>query len=272
MPIRAILFDLDNTLLLEDEATEDALKKTSALAARRAGADAGVVQAAAAEAADALLRASPTFAYADAMGISWGEALWGDFAGDQAGLRALRAFVPRFRRDVWAGALAAAGLRDDALVDELAAAYPSLRRAMRPIDPEAEATLDHLSRSHRLGLVTNGAPDLQREKLASTALASRFAAIVISGEIGIGKPDPRIFHAALDALGVSAPDAVVVGDSLQRDVAGARRAGLRSVWLDRAGDAAADGSAVPDARIRRLGELPIALADLARGVASPQLA
>jgi putative hydrolase of the HAD superfamily len=278
MPIRAVLFDLDNTLLLEDDATEEALRQTSDLAARRAHVDARPIRDAARNAAETLFRSSEAFPYADAMGIWWGEALWGDFAGDQdgaagsvtgpggslSGLAALRAFGPGFRRAVWHRALAAAAISDDALVGELAAAYPAFRRALRPIDPAAEAVLEDLGRDHRLALVTNGAPDVQREKLAPTTLARHFTAIVISAEIGIGKPDPGIFRAALEALDVASPDAVMVGDSLERDVAGARRAGVRSVWLDRTGGSGATGPIVPDARIRSLGELRASLAGIER--------
>lgn len=263
MPIRAILMDLDNTLLLEDEATERALRQTSELAGQRAGADPAAIFEAARERAAALFESSPVFAYADAMGIWWGEVLWGEFAGAAAGLAELRAFVPRFRREVWTRALSAAGVSDDALVDELGSAYASFRRALRPVDPEAEAVLDDIGRDHRLALVTNGAPDVQREKLAHTTLAEHFAAIVISAEVGAGKPDPRIFRAALEALDVASADAVMVGDSLERDVAGARRAGLRSVWLDRA-DIGVAGPVAPDARIRTLGELRGSLMDLER--------
>lgn len=261
MPIRVILFDLDNTLLLEDEATDLALGRTSDIAAERTGADAGVIHAAAAAAAEQLFRAGPAFGYADAMGIWWGEALWGAFAGDAAGLQSLRAFVPRFRRGVWSHALAAAAVRDAALVDELVGAFGAARRAIALVDPLAEDTLEDLARDHRLGLITNGAGDVQREKLAATALAPRFDAIVISAELGVGKPDRRIFEAALAALGVPAGDAVVVGDSLDRDVAGAHRAGVRSVWLDRAGGG---GSALPDATIGGLDELRGALLELER--------
>ena len=67
MPIRAILFDLDNTLLLEDEATEEALRRTSEHAAVRTGAVGGPIHAAAREAAASLFAASPVFAYAEAM-------------------------------------------------------------------------------------------------------------------------------------------------------------------------------------------------------------
>jgi putative hydrolase of the HAD superfamily len=270
MPVRAILFDLDNTLLLEDEATERALEQTSELAAGRAGADAALIRAGARDAAESLFRSSRVFGYADAMGIWWGEALWGDFAGEQPDLAALRAFVPGFRREVWRRGLAATAVSDDALVGELARAYPAFRRAVPALDPDAESTLSDLGRDHRLALVTNGAPDVQREKLGRTTLSSHFAAIVISADIGIGKPDPRIFQAALDILGVPAAEAVMVGDSLERDIAGARRAGLRTVWLDRAGAGARDGSIVANARIRSLPELRDSLIGLERVDAFPQ--
>jgi putative hydrolase of the HAD superfamily len=268
VPIRAILFDLDNTLLLEDEATERALRQTSALAGRRAHADPATIAAAAKEAARVLFEASPAFAYADAMGIWWGEALWGDFIGEAGGLAPLRAFVPGFRRAVWNRALSAVSVDDAQLVDELASAFGSLRRRITLIDPDASAVLDDLGRDHRLALVTNGAPDVQREKLGGTTLAAHFEAIVISAELGVGKPDPRIFGAALDALGVASAEAAMIGDSLERDVAGARHAGVRSVWLDRAG--AVMGTVRPDVRIRSLRELRDSLIGLERVDAFPQ--
>lgn len=269
MPIRAILFDLDNTLILEDQATERALRETSELASRRAGVDPTTIVEAAREAARRLFEVSAVFEYADAMGIWWGEALWGDFTGDQAGLGALRAFVGGFRKAVWARALSAAAVDDEPLVDELVTAFGSFRRANMLVDRDAEAVLDDLGRDHRLALVTNGAPDVQREKLAGTTLAGHFEAIVISAELGAGKPDPRIFRAALDALGVASSDAAMVGDSLERDVAGARRAGVRSVWLDR-GVTATAGPVRPDARVRSLRELRDSLIGLERVDAFPE--
>src|SRR4030081_3204911 len=134
MAMRAFLFDLENTLLLEDEATERALEQTGELAGRRTGRAPEAIIAAARDAADGLFGASPTFAYADAMGIWWGEALWGDFSGDQGGLAALRAFVPGFRQAVWTKALSAVAVNDGSLVGELTAAYRTFRRALKPID------------------------------------------------------------------------------------------------------------------------------------------
>jgi len=255
MPFRAVLLDLDNTLLLEDHATLSAVRRTS----ERAGADPPTVAAAAARAAEELFGSSSVFSYADEMGIWWGEALWGDFEGDGPGLAALRAFVPGFRQAVWTNALAAAGVVDEALARDLATTYVRVRRSDWGVDPAALRTLDALAAHYRLALVTNGAPKVQREKVEAAGMRSHFAAVLISAEIGIGKPDRRIFDAALEAIGTSARDAVMVGDSVERDIVGARGAGLRTIWLDRSGDML--GRAAPaDVRITELGDLPAALA------------
>jgi hypothetical protein len=93
--MRALLFDLDNTLLLEDDVTFRAVRT----ACERAGdqADRERLFAALVRVADDRWRAAPTLAYADRMGIWWGEGLWGEFKGDGDGLRALRDFAPVFR-------------------------------------------------------------------------------------------------------------------------------------------------------------------------------
>jgi phosphoserine phosphatase len=265
---RALLFDLDNTLLLEDEVTFRAVRAACRRAAGRA--DAERLFASTLRIADERWRAASTFAYADAMGLWWGEGLWGEFQGDGDGLRAVREFAPRFRHGVWRAALADCGVDDDTLAVRLARAYRDARRAGELVDPQAGAVLDDLSRDHRLALVTNGAPDVQREKLARASLAHHFGAIVISAELGIGKPDRRIFEAALDALGATADAAVMIGDSLPRDVAGARNAGLRSIWIDRDQARTREEDPVPDARIRALNEIRAALAAMQPGAASPR--
>ena len=56
--------------------------------------------------------------------------------------------------------------------------------------------------------------------------------IIDSGVVGVAKPDPRIFHIALDAMGVAATDAWYVGDMPAFDVTGARNAGLRPFLMD----------------------------------------
>jgi len=267
--IRAVLFDLDNTLIFEDEATFRALRRTCAFAHERAGAEASVLFERVVAAAERNWRSSPVYAYAERMGIWWGEGLWAEFAGPQAMLRALRSFALRFRERTWREALLAVGVSDDSLAAELAERYRDVRRATQLVDPDADGVLADLARDHRLALVTNGAPDVQREKLAGTTLARHFAAIVISCEVGVAKPDPRIFRLALARIGASAAESVMIGDSLARDVAGAKAAGMRAIWIDRGlwGD---EKGPRPDARVTALSAVRSALDALEPRAASPR--
>lgn len=268
--MKTLLFDLDNTLLMEDEATFSSIRRACAFAHERVGLDADALYAAAVRLADDLWRAAPTYPYAEEMGIWWGEGLWGEFYGEAPGLRSLHAFVHDFRRDVWRGALSAVGVSNVSLAADLDAVYVHTRRANHNIDPETERVLDDLARDHLLGLVTNGAPDLQREKLTAAALEHRFGAIIISAELGTAKPDPRIFLEALRVLGADREGSVMIGDSLTRDVAGAHAAGLRSIWVDRGDVVARADDAVPDARVAALSQIRSCLDAWEPDVASPR--
>lgn len=168
--------------------------------------------------------------------------------------------MPRFRVEVWGAALEAVGIHADrtgSLRGDLADAFLRARTARQLEDPAANDVLDQLAGRYRLALVTNGAPDVQHAKLAGTDLARRFEAIVVSADLGLGKPDPAPVRAALARLGVAAAQAAMVGDSRDRDVAAARAAGVYSVWLDR--DGAEGHGPAPDARITSLRELPALL-------------
>jgi putative hydrolase of the HAD superfamily len=116
------------------------------------------------------------------------------------------------------------------------------------------AVLSELARRYRLGIVSNFYGNLARV-CDDVGLRPLFGVIVDSAEVGWTKPDPRIFTHALATLGLQ-PDAVAfVGDSLPRDMAGARGIGMTHIWL--AGEAApSPGPCCPDDRvIRSLGEL-----------------
>jgi putative hydrolase of the HAD superfamily len=94
--------------------------------------------------------------------------------------------------------------------------------------------LDSLS-AYRLAVISNGDSGQQRRKLERTGIASRFDSVVISGDLGVYKPDPEIFERSLQELGVSAKEAIYVGDHLEADALGAREAGILGIWLARAG-------------------------------------
>jgi hypothetical protein len=112
--------------------------------------------------------------------------------------------------------------------------HPSSGARRGPAHSPTKGSTTRRSR-HRLALVTNGAACLQREKLEQSGLAGHFDAVVVSADVGVGKPDPAVFQRALSMLGARADEAVMIGDNLVRDVDGALAAGLRAVWINRFG-------------------------------------
>ena len=90
--------------------------------------------------------------------------------------------------------------------------------------------LQALSERYRLGVVSNFYGNLEAV-CHGAGLASLFAVLVDSHCVGAEKPDPAIFRAALDPLGATPETTVLVGDSLRRDREGARRTGMRFIWM-----------------------------------------
>ena len=158
--------------------------------------------------------------------------------------------------EAWRRTLAACGVLDDALVDFAAETHSRLAREAHRLFDDVRPVIDAArDRGIALALVTNGATDTQREKLDALGIERWFDVIVVSGEIGVAKPDITPFRVALDAIGVAAADAWHVGDGLHTDVAWANAAGLTSVWLNRNGRVRSDADPVPDVEVRSLREL-----------------
>jgi HAD superfamily hydrolase (TIGR01509 family) len=104
------------------------------------------------------------------------------------------------------------------------------RRSLVPGDGVL-AVLDRLrARGLRLGLVSNCSSEVG-ELWEQSPFAGRFDAVVLSADVGICKPDPRIYRLALERLGVAPGDAVFVGDGHSDELGGAERAGLRAIQL-----------------------------------------
>ncbi|MGL4207391.1 MAG: pyrimidine 5'-nucleotidase [Aeromonadaceae bacterium] len=96
-----------------------------------------------------------------------------------------------------------------------------------------ESTLRQLYGKVGMGIITNGFSDIQHARLQQSGLAECFEFVVISEELGINKPDPRIFHSALERMpGVEAHDVLMVGDNPKTDVAGAAGVGIETCWFN----------------------------------------
>jgi putative hydrolase of the HAD superfamily len=247
----ALLFDLDETLVLEEPAAVAAFEATARAVP---GIDSERLAVDARAHARALWYAAPTHPYCRRIGISSWEGLWCRFEGADDDVRTLREWSPAYRREAWARGLADQGVDDPALAAELGERFGVERRARHHTFEDVPAALDELA-GHPMAVVTNGASCLQREKLAASGLEGRFGTVIVSGELGIGKPDASVFRAALDRLG--ADTAVMVGDSLDRDIDGALACGLGAVWINRFG-ASGGRDGVPE--IASLAELAAVLA------------
>lgn len=260
MKIQAVIFDLDDTLLVDEAVSKAALVEVAALAQKKCGIAPRLFLDAVALHGFTLWKSGSCYAYCRAIGISYHECLWGIFAGESAELTALRTWATDYRIAVFDAVLRSLGFAELDTAVELASKFALTRRQLQRLMPDAKETLLRLKADYRIGLLTNGAPDLQREKIAASGLASSFAAIAVSGEHGIGKPQPRIFEILLAELGVSADRAVMVGNSLERDIAGAKNAQLAAaIWIQVAGSEE-QADVVPDYTITGLHELPSLLA------------
>ena len=179
-------------------------------------------------------------------------------------------FEAGVRGDTFDRWLAARGLGGEEAVADLVGTYRGHAPHIDPF-PEAERLLAQLRADGvAIGLLSDGDPAVQGAKLDALGLRDAFDAIVVTGELGAGagKPSPRGFEALLHRLGDIAPgEAVYVSDNPAKDFLGARRAGMHSLRVRRAGGIYAElepetPEHAPDAEVGGLDEVAAALAAL----------
>ncbi|WP_421358928.1 MULTISPECIES: HAD family hydrolase [Agrobacterium] len=135
--------------------------------------------------------------------------------------------------------------------------FTKTRSASIQIVDEALTTMSAFRRMGvRLGLVTNGAADIQRRKLDRFDLARYFDHVQIEGEVGFGKPEERAYFHAMEALGSAPENTWMIGDNLEWEVAAPQRLGIYGIWHDLDGAGLPRGcSVLPDKIFRRFSEL-----------------
>ncbi|MDX1649447.1 MAG: HAD family hydrolase [Myxococcota bacterium] len=231
-PPRALLLDLDDTLVVESSGGDDPWEEHLPRLAAETGAEIARLR-------DALAASRRHF--------------WSDPERHRRG----RLDMHGARREVVAGALQALGVQAREVGRAYADAVSDTREArMRPFPGALEALGAFRRRGLRLALLTNGGAPAQRRKIARFGLAAHFDAVLVEGELGFGKPDRRVFERALRSLEVDAASAWMVGNDLASDVGGARAAGLHAVWVDARGTGLpADAAVRPDRIVRAVAEL-----------------
>lgn len=228
--VRAICFDLDDTLR-DPSGARDALRRTCESMATLTGLDAEVLLAANG-------RIWPRF---------WLEVEDAWTLGAMSG-EAVTA-------EAWRRTLQACGHDDPASARRAAEIHLERTFQSQRLFDDARSLLDALDPGLATAVITNGASDTQRAVLGALGIEARFDAVIVSGEVGVAKPDPAIFELALGAMGVNGDQAWHVGDNIRIDVAGARAAGLTAVWLNRDGGPPPDDAVEADLVVSSLLEL-----------------
>lgn len=230
MPRRLILLDLDDTLLYQERVNRDILFGLARDGAfpddpRRFVETFGAV-------ACQLWEELPTFAWTRKIGISWGEGLWGEFRGGAEPLRQLAELAANYRVVAWIETLERLGSPVSTRQAQLYAhLFAERRRATMVWVEGAVELLEWLRPRFLLGLITNGAPDLQRYKIEASGVGRWFDSVTISGDHGVGKPAVELFRIARAAFPPDLP-CLMIGNSPSSDIQGATNAGLPAIWLD----------------------------------------
>jgi putative hydrolase of the HAD superfamily len=137
------------------------------------------------------------------------------------------------RRELAAKALIQNNLGDEKQGYEIGDAYTTEKDCRIVLNLGAIETLERLKfLSIPLALVTNGGAGPQRRKIERFHLEHYFKFILIEGEFGFGKPEKRVFEACLKQLQAESATTWMVGDDLQRDIGGAISLGISGIWID----------------------------------------
>lgn len=211
MPIRAVIWDIDDTLFDYDNADREAalghLEAEGCLAAY----------------------GSPKAAFAHWRAVM--EQVFGRFLVREITFE-------EHRRERVRTVLAAARpglLLTDEEADEWYARYEQRYEAAWRLFPDVLPALDALTPAYRHGILSNSGLRNQERKLRAFGIHDRFEVVLCADELGHSKPAPEAFHAACEELGVRPDEAAYVGDRPDTDALAATAAGLTGIWIDRDG-------------------------------------
>jgi putative hydrolase of the HAD superfamily len=127
------------------------------------------------------------------------------------------------------------GLEDDKLAHEFGDAF--LRESpLKPhLVPGAREVLDHLAENYTLHIITNGFAEAQEVKIRTSGIGHYFTHVINSESAGYNKPDVRIFEYSLALAGAEKEECIMIGDHLEVDIIGARKAGIDQIYYNPAG-------------------------------------
>lgn len=125
----------------------------------------------------------------------------------------------------------------DRLIQDMADQYMEVLTTYNHLFPGTHDLLNYLQPKYRLHIITNGFTEVQGKKMKNSQIDQYFEVLVDSELAGVKKPHPKIFKTALDMAGVSAAKSLMIGDSLEADILGAKAAGLQVLHFNAHGEA-----------------------------------
>ncbi|HMA20176.1 MAG TPA: HAD family hydrolase [Gemmatimonadaceae bacterium] len=147
----------------------------------------------------------------------------------------------------------------------LAQFYRGISRKRLQLYPDVKRTLDELRAAYRLALVSDAQPCFALPEIRAVGLAGYFKPIVISARYGFRKPDPRLFEKALAMMKLTPAEVIYVGNDMYRDIHGAQRLGIRSIFIDSNQGERSHADTRPDYIAGGFHEVLKAVAELGRG-------
>ncbi len=231
-PIRALLFDLDETLIKDRASTIHSLNQVF----------------------PKLVEHAPTLTYdhvrtAYVKTNNWH---WENF--DESPISGIEDPLET-RAFLWSLALKDLGIEANGLADELGRVYQDARhQSFKPYE-DTPKVLPILKQKYALYLTTNGNRLMQRRKMKSTGLTDCWDGVFIAQEQGVSKPKLEFFQRVLDHANVTPDECLMIGDNLNADIRGGANAGIKTVWMKRRDDMPADPDIKPDHTVTNLSEL-----------------
>lgn len=206
----AILFDLDDTLLAFSNASERAWKKCC----------------------DDFVLCNPVdFTSRELFQCLFKIRKW--YWSDPERNKIGRYDMKKARREVFSYALEEIGFHDKNRIYETADSYTALQETLWDLFEGTKDALQILKNSNiRMAVVTNGTSEVQRSKLERFGIIGFFDYLIIDAEVGVSKPDVKIFEIALEKLSMEPSSVWMIGDNLIWDVEGPQKLGIFAVWND----------------------------------------
>lgn len=233
MKEKVIFFDLDDTLVVEIASAEESFIEAGKYAEKLYGLNPNRLHESVRKQARRIWYDMPTYHYCKKIGISSWEGLWARFNGDNLNVKELHKRKESYQINSWYNALLDFKIQDIELAKELAKRFNDERRKRHILFPDVKDVLETVTDDYRLGIITNGIPDLQWEKIHGAGIEDFFENIIISGDFDVCKPDKEIFSIALKKFQALKKNCIMVGDSIKTDIIGANNNGINSVWVNR---------------------------------------